>query len=207
MQEKQIFKPFAEFEEGEFDKMFGFSAKGFDFGVYTFLPAFMWKGITTYHIVRMHGKISFGKSGFYYKLLERDFAEGGLSTNNLRCAQFCKPASKILDAENPQFLSLRGAYETLRAHLIETLKEIRQLVANTQKISEMPFEEYLQLPKNQDLLKIRFRSCSSPKISFEEFSNLPQELERLRTEQKQLIWAIKHYTEPLAAAAEQFPNA
>jgi hypothetical protein len=207
MQEKQIFKPFAEFEEGEFDKMFGFSAKGFDFGVYTFLPAFVWKGITTYHIVRMHGKISFGKSGFYYKVLERDFAEGGLSTNCLRCAQFCKPASKLLENESPQFTDIESPYEALRAHLIKTLKEIRGLVADTAKLAEMPFEEYLQLPKNQDLLKIRFRSVIDPKISFEAFASLPEQKKRMKDEQKKLVWAIKHYTEPLAAAAEQFPNA
>lgn len=198
MQEKQIFKPFEQFEEGEFDKMFGFSAKGFDFGVYTFLPEVAPEGTVAYHIVAMRQN-----GTAYYKILERKFHESGLSTNNLSAPSFTIRATKSTE----HFYPLGAAYEALRAHLIICLKVHNRKIRDAQNLIEMPFEEYLQLPKNQELLKIRFRSVTDPKMSFEAFANLPQELERLRTEQKQLIWILKQLSEPIAAAAEQFPNA
>lgn len=166
MQEKQIFKPFEQFEDGEFDKMF---ANGKD--LYTFTPAVAQNGITLFHILAEETE---GEK--YFKVLARAFHESEATLVELTYAQ----SPYFGTPYGGKFFSLSEAYNAIRNSVLEHLWHIRSEVEHLKKIAEMPFEEYAKLEEVQHFLRRKHKNQSS---------------------------LLKQLSEPLAAAAEQFPNA
>jgi hypothetical protein len=147
MQVKQIFKPFEQFEAGEFDKMF---ANGKD--LYTFAPAIAQNGITLFHIV-----VEEKEDGKYFKVLARAFHESEATLVELTYAQ----SSYFATPHGGKFFALSEAYNAIRNSVLEHLWHVRAEVEHLKKIAEMPFGEYVKLEEVQHFLRKKHKNQSS----------------------------------------------
>jgi hypothetical protein len=137
MQEKQIFKPFAEFEEGEFDKVFKYWDRRINREAYRFCPK-LCNAHDMYYILEIGGNV--------FTIIYRD-NWGFDPLYNLPTHKICFKEKDFIG-----FPSLELAYEALRGELIRLFKKAKSELGGAIIVSKMSFADFVQSENIQAIL-------------------------------------------------------